>query len=115
MDSPSSDQPRISFPLVVENILKQEFEAVAQGPHIRVHRVLELERVRDHFDRPGFEFGVLSGFEAEVEEAGVFGADAEGVYAPFRVGFRVGRQPPFWKEDVSTRGGYCNQKWARVD
>lgn len=47
--------------------------------------------MRDHFDRPRFKFGVLPRFEAEVKEAGVFGADAEGVYAPFRIGFRVGR------------------------
>lgn len=86
-----------SSPLVSELVLEQELEAVAQGAHVRVHGVLQLKGVGDDFDGPVLELGVLPGLEAEVEVARVLGADAEGVHAPFRVSFRVGRQPAFWK------------------
>lgn len=81
--------------------MKQEFEAVAQGAHVRVHGLLQLEGVGDDLDGPVLELGVLAGLEAEVEVARVFGVDAEGVHAPLRVGFRVGRQPAFWKGKMS--------------
>lgn len=80
------------------HILKQELEAVAQGAHVRVHGLLQLKGVGDDLDGPALELGVLPSLEAEVEVSRIFGADAEGVHASFRVGFRIGCQPAIWKK-----------------
>lgn len=84
-------------PLPREHVLKEELEAVAQGAHVRVHGLLQLKGMGNDLDGPVLELGMLAGLEAEMEVARVLGVDAEGVHAPFRVGFRVGRQPSFWK------------------
>ena len=80
-------------PLTALHILEKQLESIAQSPHIRIQRFLELERLRHDLDGPMLNLGVLAGFEAEEEVAGMFGVDAEIVDRSLRVGLGVGCQP----------------------
>lgn len=86
----NNNPPSPSSPLAGKHVLEEEFEAVAQGAHVRVHCFLELKGVGDDFDGPVLQLGVLPRLEAQVEVARVLWVDAEGVHAPLRVRFRVG-------------------------
>ena len=69
--------PNFSTPLAALHVRKKQLEPIAQRPHIRIHIFLQLESLRHHLDGPLLHLGVLPGFEAEEEVAGVFGVDAE--------------------------------------
>ena len=80
-------------PLPTLHVREQKLEAIAQRSHVRVHVLLELERLRNNFDSPVLNLGVLTSFEAQEEIARVLGIDAEIVNGSLGVGFCVGGQP----------------------
>lgn len=57
---PNADLP----PLSSLHVCEKELEAIAQRPHVRVHVLLELERLRNDFDSPMLDLGMLASFEA---------------------------------------------------
>lgn len=89
---PNADLP----PLSILHIREEQLEAIAQRPHIGVHVLLELERLRNDFDSPMLNLGMLASFEAQEEIAGVFGIDTEIVDGPLGIGFGVCGQPSFY-------------------
>lgn len=93
---------------------KQQFEPIAQRAHVWVRVPLELVALRDDFDGPGVQRSILAGFEAQVEVAGMFGVDAEGVGGSSRVSFCVGFQPCIYIiriRLVSEEGGGNAEGW----
>lgn len=72
---------------------EHQLEPVAQGLHVRVRVLLQLEALRDDLDWPVLEFGVLARLEAKEEVAGVFGVDAERIGRATGVGLGVGLEP----------------------
>lgn len=56
---------------------ESQFKAVAECSHIWIRVLHQFECIRNDFHRPGVEFGVLAGFEAEIEVSWVLGIDAE--------------------------------------
>ena len=73
-----------------------ELEAVAQGAHVWVWVLHQLEGIWNDLDWPRVESGVLSGLEAEGEVSRMLWVEAEGVDGALWVGLGVGRQPAFW-------------------
>ena len=93
--------PPLLPPLTRLQVGKQQLKAITKRFHIRILVLLQLKRLRNNFDGPALQFRVQTGFEAEMEVAGVFGVDAEGVVAAFGVRFRVGCEPALWLGFVS--------------
>ena len=89
---PDADLP----PLPILHIREEQLEAIAQRSHIGVHVLLELERLRNDFDSPMLNLGMLASFEAQEEIAGVFGIDTEIVDGSLGIGFGVCGQPSFY-------------------
>lgn len=83
-------------PLSILHIREEQLEAIAQRSHIGVHVLLELERLRNDFDSPMLNLGMLASFEAQEEIAGVFGIDTEIVDGSLGIGFGVCGQPSFY-------------------
>ena len=78
-------------------ISKEQLEPILQRPHIRILVTLQLKGIGNDFDGPVGLRSVLSGFEAQVEVARVFGVETEGVHAALGVGFGVGCEPLFYE------------------
>lgn len=72
---------------------EKHFESILERPHVRILVLLQLERNGGDLDRPAADLGVLSGFEAQEEVAGILGINAESVVGAPRVCLAVRVQP----------------------
>ena len=90
--APSSAPPSPPVPRAL-HVAEQDLEAVAQGLHVHVGHLLQLEGARHDLDGPALQPGVPARLEAQAEVARVLGVEAEGVDGPPRVGLGVRGEP----------------------
>lgn len=98
-----------------------QFEAIAQGFHVRIRTLQQFESIRHHTHRPCIDQGSLSSLEAEVEVSRMPWIQAEGVYRTLRIGFGVCSQPFLCKLSSESREGirlclsYLYQPCCQID